>query len=477
MPIMRNSLKYILPLLIVQLSFIIWFWPGFLTDWDSYLYTYAGLTFSPVTLASGRWLFAVLLGVIWQIVNLFRTIPPDYAWLIFSSTTIIFALLNVVLFFTLAQRLIGRDSALIATAIFVTSPLIAISSSAVMTETYTISALLISILLILRAKNIFHIILAGLSFGLACAIREPIIFMIFLPVGIILSEHKNKKSIFAFITAMIFVLLINQAGAYLTTPNRSEIYAHWLAGMASERAKMVPSIATLLIRNTLFLVCWLVIFSPLIVLTISKQISVLRKEQSYWHKPAMLAIIAYLIAEIANHSLIFNPRFVIFPAIILTLFAADAIKRTLPLKFKPVHIATMIVLLQISLIFLSKPIFQKYYFDKSQAARKIFFALKNAPKQAVFIPGKFTPLIEFYSKLHQRNWRIVYSGWDFSNKKLSDALSQAKKENMPVYLVDKRYFPDKRYRGSQYRSLSNLMKSYRGKPTAIPFFRILLDSG
>ncbi len=489
----KRILIEITSFVVVEGCVIFWLMPNFLTDWDSYLYTYSGLTFTPITLASGRWLFSVLLGSVWRILNIFFTISVDDAWQVFSFTTICFALANVVLFYLLARKLLVRTGAIIATSIFVSSPLIAMYGSAVMTETYALSALLICMLILISVsvrlsdaeccqlvmkRLLFPMSLAGVSFGFACAIREPMIFMIFLPAGIIWSLPKDYryKLLVTFIVSMIFVLSINQLGAYLRCENYQAVYARWLAGMKFERSVMIDSVFELLVRNILFLMCWLVIFSPVLVFTIPNQIKILLKgrygtdKDVKWIKPAIIAICAYFLAEIANHSLIFNPRFVIFPAVIMCLLAGLSINRKIFDYIRVEYVAGFIILLQIGLLFVTMPIFEKYYFDKAQAARQIYETLNKAPDKALFIPGKFTPVIEFYNKLYHRNWAIAYSGWAFSPTKLKRALADAKKENKKIYIVERKYFPDKRYRPMQYNVLSNIEDSSKVVPSDIRHF-------
>ncbi len=497
----KTSKREIVLFCIIQSLFAVWLCAGFLTDWDSYLYTYAGITFTPVTLASGRWLFAVLLGGIWNVINVFVHIPVMEAWRVFSLTTIIFSMANVVMFYVLACRLANRDVAIVSTSIFVSSPLIAISASAVMTETYALCAFLVC-LLILTSNSfkeqisqlkkgsgfdkglIVRLLLAGIAFGFVCSIREPMIFMIIFPLGIIWAQTKNVKSVLIFLCVIIFVLAVNQAGAYFVCDNRSAIYAQWLEGMRFERLTMSSSLFGLFVRNILFFVCWLVIFSPIIVFTLSGQIRFFFKEIGkrngayYWLTPAGIAIAVYTLAEIVNHSLIFNPRFVIFPAVILALLAGITILHKKPAPLKAEYIAGFVILFHAGLIYLSKPIFDKYYFDKAKAAKQIYSQLDCAAEQAVFIPGKFTPLIEFYKKLRHRNWKIVYSGWAFSKENLERALLYAQENRLPIYLVETKYFPDRRYRFEQYKALKKLTSYYKEQSCFVPHFRILaIESG
>ncbi len=487
--------------LIVESCFIGWFRTGFLTDWDSYLYTYSGLTLRPVTLASGRWLFSVLLRFVWKSTNFFISVPIADAWRVFSFATIMFAMINVVMFYFLARRLIGKDGSVVATSIFVSSPLIAISGSAVMTETYAISGFLICLLFLTSLRNfvsedvlqdysltnrrvILHLLFAGVAFGFVCAIREPMIFMIFLPLGIIwnsCAQTEKAKYLFIFLGIVVFVLLINQAGAYLTCRNRSDIYANWLSGMKAERAEMSYSIIILLLRNILFLMCWLFIFSPVIVFMMSKQIRMLlvddteTRQSGFWIRPALIAIFIYCLAEIINHSLIFNPRFVIFPGMLLAFLAGFSIVKSIRGHIKAEYIAGFIILLNGCLIFAARPVFEEYYFNKSQSAKQIYESLGTVPEKAVFIPGKFTPLIEFYKKLYNRKWKIVYSGWAFSQKRLKELLAEARKEKMPVYLVERSFFPDKRFRRKQYEALLQTEHEYRMRSSTVPHFRKIIE--
>ncbi len=470
--------RHIIPcLLAIQLAFILLLRADFLTDWDSYLYTYGALTAHPIPLAAGRWPMTAILGLVWQIVNLFTTVSPDSAWKIFSLTTSAFALLNAVLFFLLAKKWFDRDHAVIASALFVSSPLIALYGSAVMTETYALTALLGTLLLLsAEPDKLWRIALAGAVFAIGCSIREPLILLAPLPLGLIAVRDQSRLRVLAqiavFAFAVAFVLCLNFIIVWCCAPNWPEIYKSWSAGMARERLQLARSLWKMGLRNLIAFACWLAIFSPIVVILIPEMIRSLRRHRPHWAFPLFAAVTLYTFGQIANHSLIFNPRFVLFIGALLCMPVAAGLRGKLPAKMQnSLAIGSAVILLHLAIIGLFWSTIQSYYFDRARAARETCETLRHAPDSALFIPGRLTPVVEFYKNLHQKNqWQIIYAGWDFSDKELSQAIENARNIHRPVFIVEPDFWSEQRYRPDQYSAAESVWDRYIHHPSAIAHF-------
>ncbi len=482
---MKNY-RTIFILLLAQMAFILLFRADFLTDWDSYLYTYSALHLQPIGLAGGRWFFTALLGLIWRTVSLFHTVAPDSAWLVFSSTTMVFALANVVLFFNLAKRLAGSEAAVIATALFISSPLTGLYASAVMTETFAMTLLLTACLLLsASAISLWHSLLAGLAFALAVAVREPVILLIFLPLGLLWGGMPTRlrvgmlvsrwANLFVFLFVFLAILLLHFFLTRHFADNWETLSKNWSMGMTRERFQMVGWLPKTIVVNFFCLICWLGIFTPAVLLTIPEQIRLFRTQPAFWMIPLFAAVILYGLGQIANHSLVFNPRFALFPGALLCVPAALGLWRRLPdpLK-KPWLIAAILIVLHLSAVGCFWSVFQGYYFNKSVAARETYNSLSYAPNNALFIPGRLTPVVEFYKNLHTRDWQIIYAGWDFSDKELAHQIETARQTSRNVYLVEPEFWAEKRFRSEQYATLENTWARYPHRPAFIAHFAELL---
>lgn len=458
----------------VQLAFILLLRADFLTDWDSYLYTEAALNFQPVELAGGRWFFTAALGVLWQAVNRVAGVDPDSAWRVFSAAMILPALVNVGLFLSLARRWTDRETAIVATSLFAGSLLVGLYGSAVMTETVTTTCLLGSLVLLSPPPaGIGRTFLAGLVFGLGCAIREPLILLVPLALGLIADPrrlHRGLK-IAAFLLTLTVVLLVHVLAVRLTAENWPEIAKNWSMGMTRERLMMVDWLPKMIVVNLICLVAWLILFSPFILLTLPDQIKRARTTRPFWLAPLMAGVGLYLLGQIANHTLVFNPRFVMFPGILLLIPTALALRSKVPVRLQPPwRLGGIIIGLNFLILTLLGPVLQDHYFSKSQAARETYTTLTRAPDNALFIPGKLTPAVEMYRKIHRRDWRIIYAGWDFSDKELVREVELSRQIRRPVFIVAPEYWGERRFRSLQYRATEAVWTTYLHHPSPIAHF-------
>jgi hypothetical protein len=464
----------------VQAFFLFWLRAEFLTDWDSYLYAYGGVMCEPISLAGGRWLFTGLLHVVWRAVNDVRTISPDSAWAVFSYAMMGFAILNVRLFFSLARRWCEREGAIVATAIFVSSPLVGLYGSAVMTETVALTAMLGSLLILSqRTGSVWRIILAGVIFGAGCTIREPMVLLSVVPAGLIFFDERRgfwwPAKIVLFFAAMGVVIGGNLLLVWTQGESWEAIYASWSAGMARERMQMGHTAWKMVVRNVLCLAVWVAIFSPMVLLTIPGQVKALWEKWNGWAGAVAMGVLLYAAGEVANHSLVFNPRFVIFMGVLMCLPAGLAIWRRVPERIRnPYLLAGLIVGVNAMGISMFWSGFENYYFAKSQSAKETYQTLADAPDNAVFLPGRLTPVVELYRKIHNTGWTVVYAGWDFSDKELSKTVESARESGRRVYLVEERFWGERPYRSGQYIAMESVWRGYEHRVSeAAHFYRLV----
>jgi 4-amino-4-deoxy-L-arabinose transferase-like glycosyltransferase len=471
--------QIVLIIMAIQAGFVVGLQAEFLTDWDSYLYTFGGMNFEPISLASGRWLLTGLLGVVWRIVNDVTRVSPDSAWEVFSWTTMAFAVLNAGMFFSLCRRWSDRNGAIVATAIFISSPMVGVYGSAVMTETYAMTCLLGSLLLLTGGMTtLWRVALAGLIFGAGCTIREPMVLLGVVPVWLMVRQEmatsRRVVGISIFAGMAILAIGLNFWLVWSFADNWGEIYKSWSMGMARERMQMGHTAWKMVLRNLLCLAVWLLVFSPIVVLTIPDQIKTLGKKKMIWAVPVLAGILVYCMGQVANHSLIFNPRFVIFVGALLCLPAGLAIWERMPEKLRnPYGIAAAVIVVHLAGLSMFWSGLDSYYYEKSRSAKEVYQTLDGAAESAVFVPGKLTPVVEFYRQVHPRQWRIMYGGWDFSDKEVSQAIEQARLDGRAVYVVEERYWAEKSYRQMQYLTLENVWNRYPHHASSVSHFHRL----
>jgi hypothetical protein len=461
-------------LLAVQLAFLLLLQAEFLTDWDSYLYTYAALHFQPVGLAGGRWFFTAVLGVIWRLANVFAAVEPDSAWRIFSAVMIVPALANAGLFFALARRWLGREDAVVAGCLFVSSLLVGVYGSSVMTETLTVTCLLGSLLLVSRPPvNVTRVLLAGTVFGLGCTMREPLILLLLLPLGLLSDVRPGSRWLRrgTFLAALVAVLLVHLLIVRAAADDWPEISKNWAMGMTRERLMMAGWLPKMLIVNFLCLAGWLILFSPFLLISVPDQIRMLRTRWPFWMGPLLAGTGVYGLGQIANHTLVFNPRFIIFPGVLLLLPAAAALRGRLPKPLQhPWLVGGTAVGLNFCLLTVLWPLLQTYYFDKSRVAHETYATLAQAPDRALFVPGTLTPAVDLYKNIHGRAWRIVYAGWDFSDKELLQEVEASRQGRRPAFIVEPAYWAEKRFRPMQYQATESIWTRYLHHPSFVAHF-------
>lgn len=468
--------QIVLIVLGIQAGFVVGLQAEFLTDWDSYLYTYGGLKFEPISLASGRWLMTGFLGVVWRVVNDVRAVPVDSAWAVFSWTTMGFAVLNAGLFFWLGLRWSDRNGAIVATAIFISSPMVGLYGSAVMTETYAMTCLLGSLLILPGGvRSIWRVAVAGILFGAGCTIREPMVLLGVVPVWLMVrgtpGVTRRVMGVVIFVGMVLLVILLNFWLVWTFADHWGEIYKSWSMGMARERMQMGHTVWKLVLRNLLCLVVWLLVFSPIVVLTIPDQIRTMRKKKRVWGVPVLAGVLLYCAGQVANHSLIFNPRFVIFVGAFLCLPAGLAIWERMPEKLRnPYGIGAGVILIHLAGLSMFWGGLESYYYEKSRSAKETYQTLGEAAESAVFIPGKLTPVVEFYRQVYSCDWKILYGGWDFSDKEVIQAIEQSRGDGRAVYVVEERYWGEKPYRETQYVALENVWNRYRHYASSVSHF-------
>jgi len=275
----------------------------------------------------------------------------------------------------------------------------------------------------------------------------------------------------AFLLIVPGVFLLNYYFSQSTAADWTEWSQRWSMGMSRERLQMVGWLPKMLLGNFIYLVGWLILFSPFVVVTFPEQLRWIRTHRAVWIWPLVLAVAIYSLGQVLNHSLVFNPRFAIFPGLLLVLPAAAGLWAKIPAKFQyPWPIAAAIMLIQFSAVALTGTVLEGYYFAKSRAAKEVYESLSLSPDNALLVPGRLTPAVELYRKVHLRPWQLIYGGWDFSDKELMQEVERSRDTGRAVFLVEPEYWAEKRFRPGQYQALENVWNGYPHRPGPIRHF-------
>jgi hypothetical protein len=319
------------------------------------------------------------------------------------------------------------------------------------------------------------VILSAFFFGLGCSMREPMILLVILPMGLISDQLLWRRWIKIF---LLFIISLGIMGISfyisLKLADWPKVHEGWLSGMSRERIQMTGWWIGLVGRNLVVLIVWLMIFSPLIIVTIPQQFRVMRSNPLGWKVPLVLACLVYIIGELANHTLVFNVRFVIFPGILLCIPAAMAILSAMPKFLKsPYLLAGIIILFHAVIISMTWSYLDGYYFEKSRTASDVSQTLKFADDYSLFIPGRLTPVVEFNRRIHNKSWRIIYGGWDFSDKELFNEVDGARNTGREIYIVEPDYWAEKWLRPGQYSAIESVWKHHPHQPSPVSHFHRL----
>ncbi len=460
----KKHILRIIALMLVQSAFVFAFWPSFLTDWDSYLYSAGAVTFKPVSLCLGRWLYCAFLGLVWRITG-------GQPWTVFTAVSAVAGVINIGLLAALTRRWVGMRAALIAAAIVASSAMMGMYAAAVMTEALSITAILLS-LLILKPRT-KPTIVAGICFGIAVAIREPTIFL--LPAFLVLLWPSTRFGGFAIFTASCAaVVIFGWLGAVLTADDWFGQFAAWQAGMASQRAGMVTGFWGPLAKNVGFYLAYLALFSPVFVLALPAVVKSLRSQFPRWAVALVVGLGVYMIAEVGNHTIVFNPRFAILPGVLLSILFGKALAEYLEQYKAAGYAAIAIVALQSALLLAVWPKLDKLHFQWIAAAKQTYASLDGAGQNVYFVPGKFTPVVDYYKSVN--SWRrIVYSGWEFDPVNVDNALKFCREnEGFQLLLVDKKYWPSLRNGPEEHRAYGQLAALGIGKSAVANFSTVTL---
>lgn len=453
---MTARIKPILPYLLlagIHLALILLFKPTFLTHWDSYLYTTGALRFEPIPLAGGRWFFSAIYGSAWQVLKPLVANDPTRAWQLFSGLSMALSVLNVLLLYRLAGRLASHRSALLAAIIWATSPLVLIYCSTVMTEPLAVTLILLVLLAlpdfqtpaIPIGRFIFFSGIAGVLMGLAVNIREPLVFYLPATLGLIgafpsrLGRRTGIIKLLACLTFTVACAAVLGAGLKLAAvfagSSWQQIQQSWQAGMLQERAQMGADLPRMLLRNCCYLMVYLVMASPVIVLALPMAIRAGRYKTSAL-KILLVGTALYCLAQIANHSLIFNPRFAIFAALILIIPTASALTARWPRALGDKLLPAAVIVFHLACIAGGWSTVQNYHLNRAIQARQLDAAIGQLPDNCTIVAGNFSSLIQYHAKLHDRTgWQIVYSGWSWPRGQLADTLCQALDDGREVYIA------------------------------------------
>jgi hypothetical protein len=219
---------------------------------------------------------------------------------------------------------------------------------------------------------------------------------------------------------------------------------------------MASHFGLMVLRNLCYYAAFLAIFSPVVILTVPELIRTLRKRFPGYAQAILTGVGLYTVAELANHTLVFNPRFVLLPSVLLSILAAKALTDRMAKFTYRRWAGPAVVVFHLALVLLCRSAFDRYHFGKARAARETFATLDSAPDRSVFLPGRLTPVVEYYQKLRGRSWRVIPAGWAFEPEQVADAIRLCRREGYTMLLVHRRYWPEARFRGGQYRAYQKL---------------------
>lgn len=464
---------------------------AFISDWDGFDYTALVVQGLPSPLGLGRALFLGYNRLLWLAAHHWFNLPAEQAYLILRYGAVALAGVAAVGLYALYKELTAsRIAALCGALLVIFSPFFITYSGRGMSEIPGLAAFGWSLWWMLSALRLGHkrnFIIGALLFGLSANVREFAVF--YLPLVPLLAwlNRRHLDVSWRWVTSVSFLAGVAAlAGPIFWTLYWPEYYLpavkDWYALSAHER-KVYPVSS----RNWEFLVSFAYEASAaalLIALFAAMQL-VRRVWRESGQRLALLAVgacgwLAALVL-VENHDLPVNPRYLLTGLIGVAAtcgwFVGEMVRRRSWLT-----VAVLVLFLKgvndDGLLEMRKKL--GWSADAARAARAYLAKIDGLQRDAVFIVGARTPLVNFYRSIGARpDWQTVAPGSAWPDERLGEVIDSYLRVGRAVYVdFDKDLWnPGSRERVREEPGLQMVQREYELEPVRDSLFRITRHKG
>jgi hypothetical protein len=433
----------------------------FLGQWDSFDYLKQTVTHRLSDLAFGRPVFLGYTIVLWEVAKRSFGLTVLQVGGVVTAGIILLGALGVLLFCRLARLLLPGSAGRMAALAFLLSPMYAVYAGSVMTEVPMLVAILAAANVLWESGEklpIWGPLAGGLLFGLAVGIREQAATMGAACLWILWERrpdlHLRMRAWLLFALAAGTSTLLPILLLYLHDPAAFfERTRTWLHAIPMGGMHLLKNIeATLLFALAVCPGAWLALSGAGILDGCRTVLARLRPGQApmaparagdtargrivHAAHPAWGIFCGFVLpvavlwrdADVQMH-----PRYLLIILPSAVMMGACFYSRLLPSSKAAVTWAAIQVFIFGLCSMALAPIRQIQYEKRAFAS----LVRNTVPDECLLIAGGFSPVLDYYRGLEDRpNWRILWSGWGWSQKKAEATIRDAWSRHAPVYLCD-----------------------------------------
>jgi hypothetical protein len=481
---MLKSLRYSIVLPVVALYLYVSGSAPFLGQWDSYDYLKQIVSRQLSPLGFGRPVFLGYNILLWESVRRVFHLRPLQVETVVMAGMVALGVLGLLLFHALARHFLAPAASRMAALALAISPIYAVYSGFIMTEIPMLVVLTGAALILCKSsgRNAAPGVLAGgILFGMAFSIREQALTLAAAYLWIIWIKEQSVRlrvrSIALFCSSATAAVLAPVLWLYFSSPagfiERTRL---WLHAIPMGKSQFWGNVQTsLLFTLAICPASWLILAAAgLYVLRRKRACSKEAREHAgpgkaiaYPVAGIICSIVLPIVALWRDADVQIHPRYAMIALPGALIFCAAVYDRWIGSKKGQVVWAAAHVLVFGAAILVLSP-FRQMQTEKMDFAARVRDAV---PGKAVFIAGSYSPMLDYYRGIGVRpEWQIVWSGWDWNQRRAENLIKESWAAQVPVYLSEDPL--GWRHMESEYLEFYFFLKDCRKEPAIPKLFRV-----
>ncbi|MBI1746515.1 MAG: glycosyltransferase family 39 protein [Acidobacteria bacterium] len=464
---MKHESRYLFILGVVSWVLFYYFRTPFAGDWDSYDFIWQIVTHRHSNLGFGRVYFVAYNIPIWEVAQRLFQMPYTEAYKVIQLTTLCLSSGTLILYYFLLKRLLNTQAAWLGTIVLMTSPYFVIYSGFIMTEIPMFFFLMLGLCFHLKGieeGRLRFIVLGSAVIGIMTGVREnSLVFIpLFFALPFIHTRNRSGHGWKVMAGTVLPALMVALAGPLWIAWNHPGEYpayvAYWLSKVPRTRTfdwTLLGYLAMYMFMNS---PVGTVMLPPAVIELVrrwrDRGWSARRRPDSLESAPEagpiynasypeLLAIAFFFVAlpymallmdadmkHYARYVLVGVPGMAMLAGIYINNIG-DRLQAGTWWKYAlATGLGTAILLIS------SAPI-QKLNQIEQRKKDIITHMYKNAPDDAVFLPGRLTPLVEGYRQMGLKPaWEMIASGWPWPGREnLVNRVSEFIESERPLYFI------------------------------------------